>query len=449
MGLGRDVVALATACVLAGCRGEPAADDASSPGHDARAVDDAPPPRADASRACGELAGPTTWASADAGLVQARGTRRDLRLTILDEGFVRLQYLAPDTAPTERGFARIVAPRNIPARFEVGHDAAGSQLTVCTDHFVVTVRREGALVRVEDTLGRVLLEDVASPTASADRVERTTPPDELFLGLGERTGRLDRRGRRLVMRNTDAYDARFGGYGPDADPLYQSIPFFVGIREGSDPGDDFAYGLFTDVTYRLDLDLAASAPDRYTVDSVGPELDEWLIEGPTPREVLRRYTELTGRTPQPPRWALGFHQSRWGYDDAARVEEIADELRRRSLPADAIWLDIQHHDRLRPFTFDPSRFPDPERLTARLHDWGFHVVAIAARASRSRPAGPSTTKQCAMGTSSAAPTARPTSTTRGPAPPSSPTSRASARSSSGRGRSQPSRVAGSTGSGST
>ncbi|MDQ3032220.1 MAG: glycoside hydrolase family 31 protein, partial [Myxococcota bacterium] len=254
----------------------------------------------------------------------------------------------------------------------LSHDDDGAQGQICTDALAITIAREGMRVSVRDRDGRVLLEDAsAEGMTRPDRVLRVTPRDEAFLGLGERTGPLDARGRRVTMWNTDAYDSALGGFPPDADPLYLSIPFFVGVR------GDVAYGLFTDVAHRLEFDLAASDPDRYEIRSAGPELDQWVIAGPTPRDVVRRYTALTGRTPIPPRWSLGYHQSRWGYPDAARIDQLAGELRRRELPSDALWLDIQHMREFRTFTFDPVRFADPEGLAARLDAQGFHLVVIA------------------------------------------------------------------------
>ncbi|MBP6641035.1 MAG: glycoside hydrolase family 31, partial [Bacteroidia bacterium] len=56
-------------------------------------------------------------------------------------------------------------------------------------------------------------------------VYKTLQPGERFLGLGEKTGPLDKRGRAYVNNNTDHF-----GYGPDSDPLYASIPFFIGVH---------------------------------------------------------------------------------------------------------------------------------------------------------------------------------------------------------------------------
>ncbi|HEY5946327.1 MAG TPA: glycoside hydrolase family 31 protein, partial [Kofleriaceae bacterium] len=87
-------------------------------------------------------------------------------------------------------------------------------------------------------------------------------------------------------------------------------------------------------------------------------------------------TQLTGRPALPPRWALGFHQSRWGYANAAEVEAVAAKFRELDIPADALWLDIQHLRGFRSFTFDPQAFPDPAAMIARLRGRGFRVVAI-------------------------------------------------------------------------
>ena len=75
--------------------------------------------------------------------------------------------------------------------------------------------------------------------------------------------------------------------------------------------------------------------------------------------MLDGYTRLTGRIPLPPLWALGNHQSRWGYTHADQVRGIAREFRARGIPCDALYLDIDHMDGFRVFTFDPRALPRP------------------------------------------------------------------------------------------
>src|SRR5262249_57450702 len=93
-------------------------------------------------------------------------------------------------------------------------------------------------------------------------------------------------------------------------------------------------------------------------------------------DVVERYTRIVGRPALPPRWALGFHQSRWGYPDATTVLDVARRYRTEGLPADAMWLDIQHMRGFRSFTFNPTTSRDPHALSAQLAQLGFRMIAI-------------------------------------------------------------------------
>lgn len=201
-------------------------------------------------------------------------------------------------------------------------------------------------------------------------------------GFGEKGGRLDKRGVALggaayAMWNTDAY-----GYDASSDPLYASVPFFMVLRGGR------AHGIFLDNSWRSFFDVGKESRDRLSFGADGGELDYYLIDGPTPKQVIERYAELTGRMPLPPRWALGYHQCRYSYYPEARVREVAGELRRRGIPADVIWLDIHYLDGFNPFTWNRERFPDPARLIADLRGQGFRVVTIVDPHPKKQPGWP-------------------------------------------------------------
>ena len=96
---------------------------------------------------------------------------------------------------------------------------------------------------------------------------------------------------------------------------------------------------------------------------------------------------MTGRTPLPPPWALGFHQSRWEapcegapaerpFCSGAQMVQLAQSFRDRGIPADGLFLDIQHMNGFRSFTFDGARFPDPKGMLARLRALGFETSTI-------------------------------------------------------------------------
>lgn len=294
-----------------------------------------------------------------------------LTASAIESGVLRLRYRG-SAKPVDRPSYAIVAS---PASAQPLIGSTPDAVLVCTDDLLLQITRADCRAHAAGADGAVLLDDpigggyVASD-APEIRMIHAAAPGEHFYGFGEKTGPLDKRGRVMTFWNTDAYQPAFGGYPPDADPLYASVPFFIGLRDGA------AYGLFLDDTHRLRFDMAASASDRVILSTSGDEIDQYLLAGPSMGAVIDRYTRLTGRAPLPPRWSLGYHQSRWGYASDAEVLDVASTLRAHKIPADSIWLDIQHMDGFRSFTWDPVTFPDPAGLVKTLGDQGFHAITI-------------------------------------------------------------------------
>lgn len=197
-----------------------------------------------------------------------------------------------------------------------------------------------------------------------------------FFGFGEKAGSLDKRGQVLAMRTRDA-DLRHGD-----DPLYVSIPFFLavapsfGVVHSHAPARTESHGVLVDCFATSRFDVARSDAESVAVDLDAEALDLFVFPGPAPADVVRRFTALVGRGPLPPRWALGHHQSRWSYASERAVRSIAAKLRERSIPTDAIHLDIDYMDGFRVFTWNRRRFPDPATLVRDLRENGFRTVAI-------------------------------------------------------------------------
>jgi len=330
---------------------------------------------------CAPFAPLPAWAEQPAAhQVVAQCDSVEVRVDALEDGVVRLRYTPAGATPREQSWA--VVGGSGPADPVRASTRAGA-LELCTRHGRVEVAPESCAVTVLDRDGRVLVADAAGGgfhageiavdgvTTATASIARQTPAGERFYGFGEKTGPLDKRGSEMTFWNTDAYDPSAGGYLADQDPLYQSIPFFIALRDG------VASGVFTDNPERLDMDMAKSVTDAYLITAHAESLDQYIIPGSAIAEVVRRYTALTGRTPLPPRWSLGYHQSRWGYSPDTAVEDLAQRFRDEGIPADALWLDIQHMDGFRTFTWDPNAFADPAGLVDQLREQGFEVVAIA------------------------------------------------------------------------
>lgn len=257
----------------------------------------------------------------------------------------------------------------------------------------IVVKRRPFLVSVLDASGQVVVEtDPAKATAfdpdtgavetSLKRVEWET-----YYGLGEKAGAtVSRDTQQFVMWNTDTY-----GYPRGLDPIYQSIGFYVALRQVKSLPNltaggatvtgrrGYAYGLFLDNTSRTYFDMGKTDPARVTFGAASGELNYYIFTGSkerSPKNVLRDYTDLTGRAPLPPLWALGNQQSRWSYYPEARVREVARGFRQSSIPADVIYLDIDYMDGFRVFTWNRERFPDPPKLISDLRAEGFRTVVI-------------------------------------------------------------------------
>lgn len=189
--------------------------------------------------------------------------------------------------------------------------------------------------------------------------------DAHFYGFGERTGFLDKREDKITLWNSDVY----APHNPEIDSLYLSIPFFLSLHKGS------AYGLFFDNTYKTVFDMKTNARE-YSFAGEGGDLVYYFLSGPSPKDVIKQYTYLTGTMPLPPKWALGYHQSRYSYKSQQEVEEVAALFRKKEIPCDAIYLDIHYMDEYHVFTFNRKTFPHPKEMIEGLKKQGFHVVPI-------------------------------------------------------------------------
>lgn len=213
---------------------------------------------------------------------------------------------------------------------------------------------------------------VPGEAGPARRVRVRVGADVSLYGTGEVAGPLLRNGRRTVCWNTDSfeYDETWPG-------LYQSHPWVLGVRP-----DGSAFGVLADTTCRCEVrtgvlpgtEDAAENDVTFAVPADTPPFAVFVLERDTPAQVIAALSDLTGRPPLPPKWALGYHQSRWSYEPQDRVLDLAREFRARRIPCDVIWMDIDYMDGFRCFTFDKAKFPAPAALNESLHTLGFRSV---------------------------------------------------------------------------
>lgn len=190
--------------------------------------------------------------------------------------------------------------------------------------------------------------------------------DEKFYGLGDKTGHLNKRGYSYEMWNTDDPSPHVESH----KSLYKSIPFFITLRE------ECVFGIFFDNTFKSYFDMGKENFSYYYFGADNGNLDYYFIGGNTIEEILMGYTNLTGKTPLPQMWTLGYQQSRWSYAPESRVREIAANFREKDIPCDVIHLDIDYMDNYKVFTWDKEKFADAKVITKELKEDGFKIVTI-------------------------------------------------------------------------
>ena len=184
------------------------------------------------------------------GVVVSAGAAR-VRITVLAPSVVRLRYSPQGSFGPDQSFA--VLPDAYPNPPTIQTSDSGDAVVLNTGAMQIHVLKSPLRVVFLDPKGQVISEDdpryPVSFAGSAFRVWKSMPLEEHYFGLGDKTGPLDRRDLAFTNWNTDV------GYQESTDPIYKSIPFFVGMRGGS------AYGIFLDNTYRSSFDFGKQLHD--------------------------------------------------------------------------------------------------------------------------------------------------------------------------------------------
>ncbi|HTR43954.1 MAG TPA: glycoside hydrolase family 31 protein [Pseudomonadales bacterium] len=294
-----------------------------------------------------------------------------LAITPLSDDVVRVRFTTNSAFGRDHSYAVITHDLGKP---DVKADIQSASATLTTPSLKVTVQYSPLRISFANAAGEVIDADDPgrgiSLCGSEFRVAKRLDDDQHIYGLGEKIGSLDKRGWKLGGYNFVMWNSDTPAYDSSTDPLYVSIPFFMVLRQGQ------AHGIFLDNTWRSFFDIGREQSDLLTFGAEGGDLDYYFINGPDPKKVIERYTDLTGRMPMPPLWSLGYNQCRWSYYPESRVRLLADTFREKKIPADGLWLDIHYLDGYKPFTWDAERFPDPKKMISDLRAQGFHLVTI-------------------------------------------------------------------------
>ncbi len=299
------------------------------------------------------------------GGVELKAGQSRIRVTAVRDSVIRVRVTPKGVFGTDASWAVNSQPA-LNASPKITETSSAVEVETPAGH--VRIMKNPIRLQFLDTTGQVIAEDDEQASMSfkgdAFRVTRKMPEDEMYSGLGDKTD-LNLRDHAFTMWNTDAF-----GWQESTDPLYKSIPFFIALRKGK------SYGTLLDNTWRTFFDFGKESRDRYSFGADGGELNYYFFFGPDPKKVVISFAALTGKTPLPPLWALGYQQCRYSYYPESRVRELGQTFRTKKIPADVIYLDIDYQEAYRPFTINREYFPTFEKMVQDLRNQGFSMVVI-------------------------------------------------------------------------
>ena len=251
----------------------------------------------------------------------------------------------------------------------------------------VVVEKEPFRICVYDREGTQLHADIVDLAYQEDSNRRRIhtseiSPEDCFYGFGEKSGEFNKAQKFMNMSPKDAM-----GYNPrETDSLYKHIPFYIKLNRNTKK----AVGYFYHSTYECDFDMGREKSNywkmhsRYRAD--GGDIDLFLIAGPSVRQVVERYTDLTGKSAMLPRYALGYLGSSMYYpeleadcDDA--IVEFIDTTREENIPVDGFQLSsgyctVETDKGIKRcvFTWNKKRFKDPRDFFRQMKDRGITVT---------------------------------------------------------------------------
>ncbi|MDO6415208.1 glycoside hydrolase family 31 protein [Sphingomonas sp. BIUV-7] len=318
-------------------------------------------------------------------------------LFVLEEDIVRLLLLVQNEVTSPPSWAIAPGAEDIAepgrGRMDVsGFSCPGFALETGNDTLILTTKRIRLTVRLhglhctwEQKHGdgwRLMAED--RPTQSYNFGwwdERTyhyaaRRPGERYYGLGDRSGDCDRAGRSFRLTNLDpmGFDAE------NSDPLYKSIPYLLVADEAG-----ACHGAFYDSSADVGFDLGRELDNyhghyRHMIAASG-DLDLWMIAGPDPLAVTKRFTWLTGRPALMPRWSLGYSGSTMTYTDApdaaAQMAGFLDKLAAHDLGCTSFHLSSGYTsigEKRYVFNWNRDKFPDPAAFVASYAQAGVQLV---------------------------------------------------------------------------
>ncbi len=309
-----------------------------------------------------------------------------------------INFFVPTWSAEHRSKA-IEGDKRKPTVFSVGME--NGRLVISTDQLVIQIK-DDFVTEILSKDGSILLQDYCGNVEQKGAVDKkliallkaeghdtsalfekkhkvktvkVLDSEDVLYGLGDKTGFLNKRNYEYENWNSDLPQA----HTEDFHALYKSIPFMMCKKKHG------VYGLFFDNTFHSYLNLGKENSEYFYYAADDGNLDYYFLGGEHLTDVIGNYTYLTGTTPLPQLWTLGFHQCRWGYECAEDIREVAGNYRKLNIPCESVQYDIDYMEQYKVFTWDEETFGKKGELFLELGKEGFKPVVIIDPGTKLEP----------------------------------------------------------------
>ncbi|KAF4017340.1 hypothetical protein G4228_009070, partial [Cervus hanglu yarkandensis] len=284
------------------------------------------------------------------------------RLKINEEIPLKPRYEVPDVLTSKLTTVRLTSCPGDTGSLVLASGKGDLKCHITANPFKVDLVSEEEVVMSINSLGQLYFEQLQIPPKQSD-------------------------GDAYRLYNLDVYGYKIH----DKMGIYGSVPYLLAHKLGR------TLGIFWLNASETLVEIKTEPAVKYTLTQMGPVaakqkvgsrtdvhwmsesgiIDVFLLTGPTPSDVFKQYSYLTGTQAMPPLFSLGYHQCRWNYEDEQDVKAVDAGFDEHNIPYDVMWLDIEHTEGKRYFTWDKKRFPNPKRMQDLLRSKKRKLVVIS------------------------------------------------------------------------
>lgn len=187
--------------------------------------------------------------------------------------------------------------------------------------------------------------------------------EDIVYGLGEQVRGINKRGFSYISYATD-------------DPIHtEGKHSLYGIHNFLIVSGKWTFGIFIDDPGKVIFDVGETSMETLKI-TAGKDCVIYTIEAESLKGIVKQFRQLVGRSYIPPKWAFGYQQSRWGYENQKDIKDVISGYKDHKIPLEAVYLDIDYMEHYKDFTVDKEKFSDFPKFVNELKEQNIHLVPI-------------------------------------------------------------------------